>query len=122
MTLAALTMACGVLCLAALAAMATAFWASPALGLRLTTHRENLLPRVLAGRYTAFAMLAVFVLVQGDPALFALLFAVCAFMGLADGMIYAQAGHPHMKHTLSGVLSVVAFGVAVASLLVEKGS
>jgi hypothetical protein len=121
MSLAVLTMICGVISLGILAVMAGAFWASPDRGLALTTHRVELLPRVMAGRYTAFALLAVFALVQGDPALYAAFFAVCAFMGFADGLIYARAGLPHSKHTLSGVLSVVAFGVALANLLVEKG-
>ncbi len=122
MTLAVLTMVCGVITLGILAVMATAFWASPERGLQLTTHRVDLLPRVMAGRYTAFALLAIFALVQGDATLFAAFFAICAFMGFADGLIYARAGLPHMKHTLSGVLSVIAFGVAMANLLVEKGS
>lgn len=121
MTLAVLTMICGVISLGILAVMAAAFWASPERGLALTTHRAELLPRVMAGRYTAFALLAVFALVQGDPAFYAAFFAVCAFMGFADGLIYARAGLPHFKHTLSGVLSVVALGVALANLLVEKG-
>jgi hypothetical protein len=122
MTPAALTLACGVITLAILAGMAAAFWASPARGLALTTHRVELLPRVMAGRYTAFALLCLFVLIQRDPALFAAFFAVCAFMGFTDGLIYARAGHPHIKHTLSGVLSVIALAVALTNLLVGKGS
>lgn len=122
MTLSLLTLVCGAITLVILATMATAFWASPARGLALTTHRLELLPRVMAGRYTAFALMALFVLIHGDPALFAAFFAVCAFMGFVDGLIYARAGLPHMKHTLSGVLSVVALGVALANLLVERGS
>jgi hypothetical protein len=41
-------------------------------------------------------------------------------MGFADGLIYARAGHPHMKHTVSGVLSVVALGVTLAALAAGK--
>jgi hypothetical protein len=122
MTLAMLTLVCGGLTMAILGVMAVAFWVSPQRGLQLTTHRVEQLPRVMAGRYTAFALLALFAIVQGDPALFAAFFAVCAFMGLVDGLIYARAGLPHMKHTLSGGLSVVAFAIAMANLLVGKGS
>lgn len=122
MSLSLLTMIFGALTLVVLGAMALAFWLNPARGLALTTHRVELLPRVMADRYTAFAILAVVALVHGDPVLYAALFAVCAFMGLADGVIYARAGQPHMKHTLSGVLSAIALVVALAALLVEKGS
>jgi hypothetical protein len=34
---------------------------------------------------------------------------------------HARAGHPHKKHTFSGVLSVIALGVTLAALVVEKG-
>ncbi len=122
MTLVLLTTICGVITLAILTVMAVAFWASPSRGMALTTHRTELLPRVMADRYTAFAVLALVVLLLGDLRLYAAFFAVCAFMGLADGAIYARAGHPHMKHTLSGVLSVIALGVTLAALAVEKGS
>jgi hypothetical protein len=96
--------------------LAFAFWSNPARGLVQTTHRVELLPLVLADRYTAFALLAVAILVFGDLRLTAAFFAVCAFMGFADGVIYARAGHPHMKHTFSGVLSVVALCVTLAAL------
>ena len=112
---------CGVITLVLLAVMATAFWIDPARGLALTAHKTEMLPRVMADRYTAFAMLAVVVLVYGDPVLFAAFFGVCAFMGLADGWIYARAGLAHAKHTLSGVLSVVALGVTLLSVVYEKG-
>ena len=122
MTLALLTTVCGVITLAILAALALAFWTNPARGLVQTTHRVEQLPLVLADRYTAFAALALAVILFGDLRLYAAFFAVCAFMGFADGLIYARAGHPHMKHTLSGVLSAVALGVSLAALAVEKGS
>ncbi|QLQ18594.1 MAG: hypothetical protein HZT43_07890 [Exiguobacterium profundum] len=122
MTLALLTTVCGVITLAILAALALAFWTNPARGLVQTTHRVEQLPLVLADRYTAFAALALAVILFGDLRLYATFFAVCAFMGFADGLIYARAGHPHMKHTLSGVLSAVALGVSLAALAVEKGS
>jgi hypothetical protein len=120
MTLAALVTFCVVVTIVILGLLAFAFWSNPARGLAQTTHRVELLPLVLADRYTAFALLAVAILVFGDLRLTAAFFAVCAFMGFADGLIYARAGHAHMKHTFSGVLSVVALGVTLAALIVEK--
>ncbi|MDM7930293.1 hypothetical protein [Tabrizicola sp.] len=121
MTLATLVTVCAVITVMILASLAFAFWSNPARGLAQTTHRIELLPLVLADRYMAFALLAMAVLFLGDLALMAVFFAVCAFMGFADGLIYARAGHPHMKHTISGVLSVIALGVTLAALIVEKG-
>lgn len=120
MTLATLVTVCGVMTVLILAALAFAFWSNPARGLVQTTHRVEQLPLVLADRYTALALLAVAILAFGDLRLMAAFFAVCAFMGFADGLIYARAGHSHMKHTLSGVLSVIALGVTLAALIVEK--
>ncbi len=85
--------------------MAWLFWTDPARGLAETTHRVEMLPRVMADRYTAFAVLGLFLTLYGDFRVLAVFFAVCAFMGFADGALYARAGHPHMKHTTSGVLS-----------------
>jgi hypothetical protein len=121
MTLDLLVTICAVITVLILAMLAYAFWSNPARGLVQTTHRVELLPLVLADRYTAFALLALAILVLGDLRLMATFFAVCAFMGFADGLIYARAGHPHMKHTLSGVLSVIALGVTLAALFVGKG-
>lgn len=120
MTLETLVTICAVITVMILASLAFAFWSNPARGLAHTTHRIEQLPLVLADRYTAFALLAVAILVLGDLPLMAAFFAVCAFMGFADGLIYARAGHPHMKHTISGVLSVIALGVTLAALFVEK--
>ena len=121
MTLSILVTLCAVITVMILSGLAFAFWSNPARGLVQTTHRVELLPLVMADRYTAFALLGLSVLVFGDLRMTAAFFAVCAFMGFADGVIYARAGHPHMKHTFSGVLSVVALGVTLAALIVEKG-
>jgi ABC-type spermidine/putrescine transport system permease subunit II len=107
---------CGAVTVLILAAMAVAFWRDPDEGLRQTTHRVELLPRVMADRYTAFAILALVLTLHGDLGVLAAFFAVCAFMGFADGLIYARAGHPHIKHTLSGVLSVGALGITLAAM------
>ena len=120
MMLATLVTVCLLVTVAILGVLAFAFWSNPARGLQQTTHRVQQLPLVMADRYTAFALMAVAILVFGDLRLTAAFFAVCAFMGFADGLIYARAGHPHMKHTLSGVLSVVALGVTLAALIAGK--
>jgi hypothetical protein len=120
MTLSMLVTLCVLITVLILSGLAYAFWSNPVRGLAQTTHRAELLPLVLADRYTAFALLALAVLVFGDLRMTAAFFGVCAFMGFADGVIYARAGHPHMKHTFSGVLSVIALGVTLAALVVER--
>jgi hypothetical protein len=119
MTLESLVTICALVTILILSLLALAFWSNPERGLLQTTHRVELLPLVMADRYTAFALIALAILVFGDLRLTAAFFAVCAFMGFADGMIYARAGHPHMKHTFSGVLSVIALGVTLAALIAE---
>ena len=97
-------------------AMAYAFWRSPEAGFSLTTHRLEQLPSVMADRYMAFALLLIFMLWYGDLVVLAAFFVIGAFMGLADGFIYARRGLPHWKHTASGILSVAAFGITMAAL------
>ena len=99
-----------------LAVLAGAFWTNPERGLAQTTHRLEQLPLVMADRYTAFAVLALIFTLYGDLNVLAALFAVCAFMGFADGVIYARAGYPHIKHTISGVLSVLGLIVALIAI------
>ncbi len=122
MSLALLTTICGGVTFVILVMLAWAFWSDPERGLAQTTHRVEKLPYVMADRYTAFAVLALVFTLYGDVNVLIALFAVCAFMGFADGLIYARAGHPHMKHTISGVLSTVALAIAVAARLTEGAS
>jgi hypothetical protein len=95
--------------------MAFLFWTDPARGLRETTHRMEKLPLVLADRYTAFAVLGGGMIFFGDYPIITVYFLAGAIMGLSDGAIYARAGHPHIKHTVSGVLSVLAMIAAAAA-------
>jgi hypothetical protein len=118
----ALALICGGLTVLLIGAMAWLFWTDPERGLRETTHRPEQLPRVMADRYTANAALAAAFTLYGDLRVLAVFFATCAFIGFADGWIYARAGHPHIKHTLSGILGVVALGVCLAALAVQKGT
>ena len=122
MSLTLLTTICGAITVLILAALAWAFWSDPDKGLEQTTHRLEKLPLVMADRYTAFAVLALVFTIYGDLNVLIAFFAVCAFMGFADGLIYARAGHEHMKHTISGVLSSVAVAVAIAARLTEGAS
>ena len=122
MSLSLLTTICGGVTVLILAALAWAFWSDPQRGLAQTTHRIEKLPTVMADRYTAFAVLALVFTLYGDLNVLIAFFAVCAFMGFADGLIYARAGYPHMKHTISGVLSVVALAVATAARVTEGAS
>ena len=114
-----LTLAFGAGTFVVLAVLAYAVWSNPERGLAQTTHRVEQLPLVLADRYTAFAILALIFTLYGDPVVLAALFGVCAFIGLADGIIYARAGHPHLKHTVSGVLSAIGLVVALAAIALQ---
>ena len=122
MSLSLLTTICGGVTVLILALLAWAFWTDPDKGLEQTTHRLEKLPLVMADRYTAFAVLALVFTIYGDLNVLIALFAVCAFMGFADGLIYARAGHPHIKHTTSGVLSTVALAIATAARVTEGAS
>lgn len=95
--------------------MAWLFWTNPERGLRETTHRIEKLPYVLADRYTAFAVLGVGMIFFGTYPIITVYFLAGAIMGLADGAIYARAGHPHAKHTASGVLSLLAMIVTAVA-------
>jgi len=121
-SLSLLTTICGGVTVLILALLAWAFWTDPDKGLEQTTHRLEKLPLVMADRYTAFAVLALVFTIYGDLNVLIALFAVCAFMGFADGLIYARAGHPHIKHTTSGVLSTVALAIATAARVTEGAS
>ncbi len=101
--------------------MAFLFWTDPAKGLRETTHRIEKLPSVLADRYTAFAVLGLGMIAFGDYPIITVYFLAGSIMGLSDGAIYARAGHPHMKHTASGVLSVLAMIVSAAAWVTSSG-
>jgi hypothetical protein len=51
----------------------------------------------------------------GDYPIITVYFLSGAIMGLSDGAIYARAGHPHIKHTASGVLSLLAMGISAVA-------
>lgn len=105
--------ALGVLVTGALAVM---FVRDPVAGLAQTTHRHELLPRVMADRYIAFAALAFGATVYGDLKVIAALFGAFSFMGFADAYIYARGGHPIAKHVGAGVAAAIVVIVACLAL------
>jgi len=115
-TLAILGSALGILVTGALAAL---FLRDPVRGMAAVNHRAEQLPQVMADRYIAFAVLAVGATVYADLKVIAVLFAVFAFMGLADAVIYARAGYAWMKHFAAGVAAAAVAAVALAALFGE---
>jgi hypothetical protein len=96
-------------------ALAAAFLISPAFGMAQAQHRVERLPRVMTDRYIAFVALALGAALYGDLAVIAYLFAVFAFMGFADAVIYARSGHPNGKHIAAGVAATIVAGVVFAA-------
>ncbi|MGR3712097.1 MAG: hypothetical protein ACU0A6_03130 [Shimia sp.] len=92
--------------------LAVTFWRDPVAGMKSATHRLEQLPQVMTDRYVAFTFLALAAAWHGDAGVIAVLFVAFAFMGFADGMIYARAGHPHIKHTAAGVAAALVAAVA----------
>jgi len=95
--------------------LAYLFWTDPERGLAESTHRLEKLPLVMADRYTAFGVLGLGMLAFGDYPIITVYFLAGAIMGLCDGLIYARAGYPHLKHTASGVLSLLAMTVSAVA-------
>lgn len=96
--------------------LALIFWRDPEAGMAAATHRPEKLPLVMIDRYVAFTFLALAAAWHGDAGVIAVLFVAFAFMGLADAVIYARAGHPFIKHAAAGV---AAFLVAIVATLAE---
>ncbi len=117
-----LTLVCGVITVLILALLAFVMWRDPEDGLRQTTHLKEQLPLVMADRYTAFAFLALAFTLLGDVRVLSIFFVACAYMGLTDGWLYHRAGHPHWKHTVSGILSLIAAAIACMALLSGSGA
>lgn len=119
MTLTTLALICGALSVVVLALLAALVARDPVRGLAQLTHRPAQLPLVLGDRYAAFAGLALAAVLWGDLRMLLALFLAFAFMGLADGAIYARAGHAHAKHTASGAASLL--GAAVVGVALISG-
>ncbi len=90
------------------------FVRDPELAMVKATHRIELLPQVMTGRYIVVFLFTLGALLMNDLRVSAYLFAVCAFIGFYDGWLYARRGLPHFKHTITGLL---AFGALCVTLL-----
>ncbi|NRB03798.1 MAG: hypothetical protein HRU30_11100 [Rhodobacteraceae bacterium] len=89
------------------AALAYAFYRDPEKGMAQATHRPEQLPLVMVDRYIAVALIQVGLIFFGNLEMVAVFCVAGAVMGLGDGLIYHRAGFPHIKHTSTGVLSLM---------------
>ncbi len=92
------------------------FLYDPDLAMKQTTHLSDKLPQVMTGRYAAFALLALGATLYRDLKVIAGLFAVFAFLGFADALIYATGAHPFAKHLAAGVAASIVVAVALLAL------
>ena len=87
--------------------LAWVFYKDPVEGMAQATHRPEQLPLVMIDRYVAVAVIQIGLVLFGNLQMAAMFCVAGMIMGFGDGYIYARAGHPHIKHTLSGVLALV---------------
>ena len=94
--------------------LAVDFARDPAGAMRRATHRPEMLPRVMVGRYAAFTVLAFGAAAYGDLVVVIFLFAVFAGISAYDAALYARAGHPWAPHAAAaaGCLIVIALAAA----------
>ena len=93
------------------------FLRDSASAMETATHELELLPEVMAARYVVVFLITAGIMIWGSPALITYFFAVCTFLGLYDGWVYYSRGLPHMKHTFSGLMSLLALFVSSLALL-----
>lgn len=115
MTLASLTILLSGIGILVTGLLAVLFLRDPVRGMAQVTHRAEDLPRVMAGRYSGFFLLAVGATVYGDIRVIGGLFAVFAFVSFYDAWLYASGGHAYGKHLQAGIASLVVVGVAAAA-------
>ncbi len=95
--------------------LAVVFTVNPATGMAQVKHLPEYLPQAMANRFIGFFLLALAGTVYGDFAVLAVLFAVFALMGVADGAMYQRAGKPSALHFAAGLAAAVAALVAFAT-------
>ncbi|QUJ75051.1 hypothetical protein KDD17_08320 [Sulfitobacter albidus] len=95
------------------ALLALAFYRDPVKGMEEATHRPEKLPLVMIDRYLAVTIIQVGLIFFGTLEMIAVFCVAGAVMGLGDGLIYARAKLPHIKHTLSGVLALIGLAVTI---------
>lgn len=100
-------------------ALTVDFWRDSERAMRRATHRAEMLPKVMIGRYAAFTALAAGAALSGDPAIILFLFAVFLGLSLYDTLLYARAGHAWGPHALAAVLCLLPMGFAAAALVVS---
>ena len=83
------------------------------------THKMDLLPNIMAGRYLILFLLTLGVLVYGHTGVAIYFLAVCAVLGFYDGCVYWSRGLPHIKHTFSGILSLIGCLALAGTLMLE---
>lgn len=93
------------------------FRSDPEKALHTVEHVGAALHWVMAGRYLAFALLALAATLYGDFLVICGLFAVFAFLGFYDAVLYSRLGAPISKHLLAAlgatIVAIVAFAAAV---------
>ncbi len=100
--------------------LATIFVLDPVAGMARVDHLPQFLPQVMAGRYIAFALLAIGVTVSRNLVAISFLFAVFAFVSMFDAVVYLTAGEPFGPHLVAGL---AAAGVALVALVAKlKGA
>lgn len=103
------------------ALLALAFYRDPVKGMEGSTHRPEKLPLVMIDRYLAVTVIQIGLFFFGSLEMVAVFCVAGMIMGLGDGLIYARAGHPHVKHTSSGVLAFVALIVTLFYIFKSSG-
>jgi hypothetical protein len=99
---------------------AYAFYSDEEKAFALSTHRREKLPLVMVDRYIAMAVIQLGLILFGSLEMVAVFCVAGAVMGLGDGLIYARAGHTHIKHTASGLFAV--FGFLLTLYFINSGA
>jgi len=95
--------------------LAAVFTVNPRAGMAQVRHLPDYLPQAMANRYVGFFLLSLAATIYGDFAVLSTLFAVFAFIGIADGVVYVRAGKPSAPHFVAGLAAAVAALVALAA-------
>lgn len=93
--------------------LALAFYRDPVTGMAQATHLPEKLPLLMIDRYLAITVIQAGLFFFGSLEMVAVFCVAGMIMGFGDGLIYARAGHPHIKHTFAGILGFVALCVTV---------
>ncbi|MEL6451072.1 MAG: hypothetical protein AAFQ19_07410 [Pseudomonadota bacterium] len=100
--------------------LAWTFYADPVKGMAQATHRPEQLPLVMIDRYVAIGVIQIGLVFFGNLQMVAVFCVAGAVMGLGDALIYARAGYPHIKHTVSGLIAVL--GLILSLYFIAMGA